>query len=168
MKLRYIFFTLIISGLWACQENATSAGDNETPSKVNLKESLPGAWQSVSFEVTIHSADNEDTTMIFSVDEANWAKKLGTPPVQTSFYGDNKYKRVFRSAGDLPSDTLQGIWNTFGDTLMLIEANATYQYEVLIQPNGLAKFKSMMDWDGDGYEDDEYIGVERKVSKTPF
>ena len=167
MTIRIIFLVLLIIGSWSC-ENTPKSSTTENTQKIDLKESLPGVWESVSFEVTIYSIHNEDSTVVFSVDEANWVKQLGTKPVRTSFYLDNKYQRVFRHINDLPPDTLKGIWNTFEDTLMLIEANATYQYEVNIQPNGLATFRSMTDWDGDGYEDDEYLGVERKVSKRAY
>ena len=58
------------------------------------------------------------------------------------------------------------MWNVFNDTLMMIEPNVTYQYTISQQPNGLLKFSSIVDWDSDGVEDDDYLGVQRYISRV--
>lgn len=166
MKIKYLVIISVFSVFYACQADAPQQ-KTQTPSS-NLKEALPGVWESVSFEVNIQSANNADSTIVFKVAEENWEEKLGTKPIQTFFYTDNKYKRLFRGANTVAYDTLRGMWNVFGDTLMLIEPNATYQYQVNIQDNGLAEFRSLMDWDGDGESDDEYLGIERKIRKVAY
>lgn len=168
MKIKILGIGWFLCVLFACQSNTDPTASSSKSLATDLKTHLPGAWESVSFKVTIHSANHADSTIVFEVKEENWQQKLGSKPIQTSFYKDNKYKRLFRNEGTIANDTLRGIWNTFGDTLMLIEPTTTYQYQVQILPNGLAEFRTMMDWDGDGLTDDEYIGLERKVRKIPF
>lgn len=168
MKKIMLGMACYISLLLACQPNSKPVNVPAKAALTDLKEQLPGAWESVSFKVTIHSANNADSTVVFEVAEENWQQQLGSRPILTSFYADNKYKRLFRNTGAIASDTLRGMWNVFGDTLMLIEPTTSYQYQVSVQANGLAEFRSLMDWDGDGQADDEFVGIERKVSKTPF
>jgi hypothetical protein len=59
-------------------------------------------------------------------------------------------------------DVKRGLWSVFGDTLILMEPDGTYQYQVRSKNNHL-QFESLLDWDGDGVEDDAYMRVEKRV-----
>ena len=84
------------------------------------------------------------------------------PPIYY-FQADQKFRLVHRSLQGEIFDERRGIWNTFGDTLVLIEPENTVQYIVRIG-NGKATFRNFRDWDGDGAEDDEYQGLQRQIS----
>ena len=113
----------------------------------------------------VNTTENTDSSYIFEVKEEEWASRLGSRPILFYFQPDNKYRQEFVALNDEVMSTARGMWNTFGDTLMLIEPNATYQYQVAIG-KGLAEFRTMLDWDGDGQEDDSYSAVHRQVSMT--
>lgn len=157
-----LVFVLFLPLLLSCKNDTTA--ENQKPA--SLKEALPGIWEAVSFRVLVNSAQNSDSSYVFEVKEENWESQLGIKPVRTYYFSDNKYLQQFRGLDDVPYDTTRGMWNVFGDTLMMIEANATYQYEVTLQ-KGLSEFYGLLDWDGDGQEDDEFIGIYRLVGRAP-
>ncbi|NRA50501.1 MAG: hypothetical protein HRU12_15320 [Phaeodactylibacter sp.] len=136
---------------------------NDSTGTIDLEKTLPGTWESVSLRVDINTAEGTDTSFVFEVREEEWIQRLGVKPVKTYFKPDNKYEQIFTSLTDTILSTSRGMWNIFGDTLMMVEPNATYQYEATIE-NGLISLKARLDWDGDGEEDDDYLGVHRKVS----
>lgn len=149
--------------LTAC-ESTTENQTSQTTENSELKTKLPGTWESVSLDVVINSVDGKDSSSRFTVEEANWMDRLGMPPVKTKFYAEgNKYVREFRNLRGELTDTLRGRWNVFGDTLMLIEPSATYQYLTNFV-DGKLQLRSTVDWDGDGAADDDYLATERKVS----
>lgn len=161
--MKYLILILTVFSFIAC-ESTTENDAAQTSNNIDLKKELPGTWESVSLNVVINTVGNADSTEIFNVEEANWTRKLGMPPVKTKFFAEgNKYVREFRNLQGALTDTLRGRWNVFGDTLMLIEPSATYQY-VTDFKNGKLELNSMVDWDGDGEVDDEYKAIERKVS----
>lgn len=146
--------------LTACQPAAPQ--EKEQPP---LKEVLPGTWEAVSISVKVNSAMNTDSSYVFDVPEELWVQKLGVLPVKTFYEADNKYRQVYTSLTNEELSTTRGIWNTFSDTLMMIEENTTYQYVVSLPGNGLAEFRTQLDWDGDGKADDDYLGIIRQISK---
>ena len=160
-------FTLLLflcSLFVAC--NNEPAQSAESVAQPDLKKALPGIWESVSIRVKVNTAENLDTSYIFEVPEQNWEQMLGIKPIRTYYELDNKYRTEYISRNDSITNVKRGIWNTFGDTLMLIEPDVSYQYSVRILSNGLAEFNSLLDWDGDGQEDDEYTGIQRLVSRS--
>lgn len=154
------FFLLALLISCSSEPGATSQSANEAQ---DLKADLPGTWESVSVRVDINTADGTDTSFVFEVREEEWMQRLGVKPVRTYYKPDRKYEQVFTSLTDSLLSTTRGIWNVFGDTLMMVEPNATYHYETALE-NGLIKLKARLDWDGDGEADDDYLGVHRKIS----
>jgi len=147
----------------AC-ESTTEKSTAQATAAGKLVAELPGTWESVSINVAVNTANNTDSTDQFIVEEENWQNTLGMQPVKTRFFREgNKYVREFRNLQGVLADTLRGRWNVFGDTLMLIEPTATYQY-VTIFRDGKMELTATVDWDGDGQVDDDYYAVERKVS----
>ncbi|MFK7932302.1 MAG: hypothetical protein AB8G22_02255 [Saprospiraceae bacterium] len=158
-----LFLALFLLTLTAC-ESTTEKQTSQTTAASDLKTKLVGTWESVSLDVVINTIDGKDSTDRFTVEETNWIRKLGVQPVKTKFYEDgNKYVREFRDLKGELTNTLRGRWNVFGDTLMLIESEATYQYLTNFA-DGKLQLRATLDWDGDGAEDDDYLAIERKVS----
>ncbi|MEL6970192.1 MAG: hypothetical protein AAFO02_08480 [Bacteroidota bacterium] len=146
----------------ACQADQ-SAHTEETVEEVDLKSALQGTWQTFQINVAINTADGRDTFRTESLTEEVWEDVFKMEPPVYYFQPDQKYRLVHRNIlGELVNQS-RGMWNTFGDTLVLIEPEATYQYEVKLA-NGRAAFRAFMDWDADGEEDDEYQGLQRQIS----
>lgn len=144
----------------SCQSGEKEA--NTPPPDLNKE--LPGTWEAVSVKVKVNSVMNEpDSSTTFEIKEEEWLDRMGVKPVRTYYQTDNKYRQEFRALNDTLLSISRGVWNTFGDTLMMIEPATTYQYTLRLK-NGLAEFRALVDWDGDGEEDDDYTGVHRKVS----
>jgi hypothetical protein len=147
----------------ACNDSAQDQQNAAATSQLNQQ--LPGTWEAVSVQVQLNSVNNiADSNEIFTIKEEEWIGRLGVKPVKTFYQADNKYRQEFTGLNDSIMSLNRGMWNVFGDTLMMIEPTTTYQYTVMIK-SGLAEFRAMVDWDGDGEEDDAYLGVHRKISK---
>ncbi len=158
------FFTTLLSLLFllaACSESEAPA-----VTIVDLKKELPGTWDAVSFKYIVRSANNDpELDTIIETREEEWEKRYLTRPPRTFFMLDNKFRKEFRLLNDDTLNATRGVWKVFGDTLMLVEPDTTYQYSVKID-KGMAQFYRTLDADGDGQEDDEYIEVHRRVSRT--
>jgi hypothetical protein len=161
----WTFFTYLVLAFILMLGCRQEGNQNTTDTALaSLQDNLPGTWEAVSVYVTINSTDNQvDSTTTFEIKESEWITRMGVKPVKTAYQPDNKYRQSFSAVNDSLLSENKGLWNVFGDTLVMIEPSATYQYEVGIA-NGLATFKALLDWDGDGEEDDEYVGVHRKIS----
>lgn len=160
-KLPFLFLLVLLTSCGTDQNTASQSAETLQ----DLEADLPGTWESVSLRVDINSADGTDTSFVFEVREEEWTRRLGVKPVRTYYKPDHKYEQVFTSLIDSTLSTTRGMWNVFGDTLMMVEPNATYHYETTVE-NGLIKLKARLDWDGDGEEDDDYLGVHRKISSA--
>lgn len=155
----------IIILLVACQQN-NSSDTSEEPPALDLTSTLPGTWELVSIKVNVNSYENTDSSFVQEITEEQWEKIFYVKPARTYFELDNKYRRAHIDMGENVMSEARGMWNVFNDTLMMIEPDATYQYIVRQQPNGLLQFSAVLDWDSDGQEDDEYLGIQRYISRT--
>ncbi len=156
----------MLSGMMfaACErEDGKQAARSEE--KVDLLAQLPGTWEAVSIRTDIPTVDGTEADSVFEVSEEYWVEKYTLKPVVVVFQPDKKYRQEFRNDMDSLINEVRGIWNVFGDTLMMIEPNASYTYQVNIG-KGIATFSASLDWDGDGEEDDTYQGKYRKVSQA--
>ncbi len=161
--MRKMIFVWILAPCMLAGCSGNEAGESsETASKKELAAVLQGTWESVTINVKIHSMENTDSTAYFSIPEESWKDVYLVKPPRMFFEADKKYRREHRNFQDSLISMSRGIWNVFGDTLMMIEPDATYQYRVR-QADGLITFFTLLDWDGDGVEDDEYEEVKRKV-----
>lgn len=158
------FLLLAVFILSSCQ---TEPKDQEAEAEtLDLAQTLPGTWEMVSLRVKVNSFENTDSSYVLEIKEEEWDKVYFVKPVKTYYELDNKYRRAyFNVNGEVVSED-RGMWNAFSDTLMMIEPNVTYQYKIDQQPSGLLQFSTVLDWDNDGQEDDEYLGVQRYVSRT--
>ncbi|MCB0705172.1 MAG: hypothetical protein KDC34_07670 [Saprospiraceae bacterium] len=151
---------LLMGTLFSC---ASESSAEETPKvQVNLDSILIGTWENISLEVIVNSFNNTDSSFSILVPRGSWEEKLGIKPIKTTYDGNNTYQSEYRNPSDSLIRTTRGIWNIFGDTLMLIEPEATYEYKVRIRES-MAEFQSILDWDGDGKFDDSYKGTQIKI-----
>lgn len=161
--MKYLIFLPALLLLAACKRE--SAGP-EKPAPADLKKELPGTWEIIHLKVDVNTFDNDpDSSFVFEVREENWEKWTQVKPARTFFEAGNQYHRVFRT---LKGDTMgvtRGMWNVFGDTLMLIEPDTSYSFIVSIA-NGLSEYHRRVDWDRDGQEDDEYLEIHRRISRS--
>ncbi len=161
MKFHYIAIALVL--FWGCNQFSQQQESAYIPA-ANLKTTLPGTWETVSFRVDINATDSLEPRSVFEVEEGKWVEKLSVQPVVTHFDTASKFRQEHKNQADSLVRLTRGIWNIFGDTLMMIAPDATYQYRVEIQGQQ-ATFRCLLDWDGDGQEDDEYIGIQKLVKK---
>ncbi|PSR11616.1 MAG: hypothetical protein DA408_07440 [Bacteroidetes bacterium] len=149
-----------LSLLIACQG---TTGEDNPAEKPDLKQELQGTWQTIQINVAVNSADGLDTFRTESLTQDVWERDFNMHPPVFYFKPDQKFTRVHRNLLDEVVDESRGMWNVFGDTLVLIEPHATYTY-VVKMGEGRASFRSFIDWDEDGAEDDEYQSLQRKIS----
>lgn len=170
MKYGISFFALvlIISIAFSCQNSEKNIRDqakNSADSLVtldSLKKNLIGVWKTVSFTVNVNTFNNSDSSYSMVVGHGDWEAKLNLKPFLTHFRPNNTYEMAVVNLNDSIVEANRGIWSVFGDTLMLVEPDATYQYKVKAKNQHL-QFEALLDWDGDGQEDDEYRRIEQRA-----
>lgn len=161
--MRKIIGTLILGTLviWACQREE----QQEKATTVDLKAALPGTWETKYLQIKMPTHNGSDSTSVFEASEEYWEAKFFVKPYRTFFSPEQKYHTVHRGLQGQVISESRGMWNTFGDTLLMIEEGSTVQYKLLVE-KGQAHFSALLDWDQDGEEDDEYYLVYRLVSKS--
>lgn len=166
-KIGYFLFAIsaLALAVAACGESSAPS-ETESTTAIDLKSELPGTWDAVSFKFILHSVNsNPELDTILETKEEEWANRYLTHPPRTYFLFDNKYRKEFRMISGDTLDSSRGMWNVFGDTLLLVETDTSYQFLVKID-KGLAEFSRILDADGDGEVDDEYIEIHRRVSRS--
>ncbi|MDP4150253.1 MAG: hypothetical protein Q8927_16050 [Bacteroidota bacterium] len=112
----------------------------------------------------MHSYANKDTTVSFEADSSNWEARLHIKPIRTHFLPDGSYYSEYRNVKDSLVQRPAGTWAVSGDSLTMSQSTpeaAVYILHVSIR-NGIARFSGLIDFDGDGKRDDEYVGVQKK------
>lgn len=150
-----------IALVYACQPDKKEA---QGP-LVDLKSALPGTWETKYLQITMPTYQGGDSTNVFEASEEYWEARFLVKPYRTYFSPEQKYHTVHRGLHDELISESRGMWNTFGDTLLMVEEGSTIQYKLLIE-KGQAHLSALLDWDQDGQEDDEYYMVYRLVSKS--
>jgi len=129
-----------------------------------LENEFIGEWANVSMRVVVRTYNNSDTSFIVDINEDNWELKMNIKPIVTTIFDDGTYISEFRNSFDSLIYKPKGTWLIDGDSLIMRDNQAVYKYQIFIDGNR-AEFKSLVDWDKDGKEDDEYFGVQRKQEK---
>ncbi|MCP3928154.1 MAG: hypothetical protein GY705_03530 [Bacteroidetes bacterium] len=159
-----ILMILLMVGI-SCQKSARNVESEKE--KADMGTLLSGVWESVSLNVEINSYLNEDTSFVFDVPEEKWISILGILPQKTYFEKDSTYRVEYIDKTGAIYQVTHGKWLVNEDTLFLNEPSLNYQYLVTYS-DGLIEYRSTLDWDGDGQEDDKYLGVHRRISRTTF
>ena len=157
----YLLAGMLALAIAACQSDKKEIAAE----KANLETTLPGTWETIYMKVKSPTFEKSDSTSVFEASEEYWEARFGVKPYRTYFSEDKKFHTVYRGLNGTLISEVSGIWNAFGDTLMMVEPKATSQYKVLAE-KGRAHFSAVMDWDGDGEEDDEVYFIYRLISKS--
>ena len=162
-SLRWILFLALTFG---CQSE--TAEEKAAANTTSLYERLMGTWETTYIKVDIRSAENEpDSSYLFEIEEGQFERIFQVKPYRTYFAPDSTFRTVHRGIpGDIISED-KGLWNTFGDTLMLLQPDATMQFKVSID-KGMGHFTGFVDFDGDGMQDDAYYAIRRFVGKHSY
>ena len=164
MNSHFLWATMLLLPLLGCQQRDNASQETEKAELPPYDSLLVGAWENVSLKVTVNTIDNTDSIFTLMVPAGEWENKLGIKPIRTEYAPNNTYRSEYRNLQDSVIRITRGIWNVFSDTLLLIEPEATYQY-LMRYRNDIIEFRSQLDWDGDGQDDDEYLGLQRKLKK---
>ncbi len=148
---------LAVLAFFACQSDPP-------PEAVDFRQELPGTWETTEITAALHTAEGTDTTITQVITPDIWRDRFGAHPVRYTFQADNKFTREHRMLTDTLANAARGLWNIFGDTLVLIEPDGTYQY-LLSKENDQLIFRTQVDWDGDGAADDDFVSVQRLVEE---
>ncbi len=140
-----------------------ACGKKNAPPPENPEEALIGEWENAAFKVDVASAEGGSEAYTVEVNKDEWEVKMNMLPIKTQFLPDHKYKAEYRSLGDSLLRRHRGIWKVFGDSLVIIEPDEIYQYQLKWIGSKTVHFQIMLDWDGDGQEDDDYKGIYEKV-----
>jgi len=164
MTIRHLLIAaLLLFGFWTCQSSQSSTGTPAGGAQPDFASILPGTWENVSLLVVVNTVANTDSSYSLVVPPGAWEQKLGIKPIQSTFTEENRYYSKYYNLQDSLIRSTRGMWNVFGDTLLLIEPEATYTYRMELLPEDQISFSALLDWDDDGQADDEYEGVQQKV-----
>jgi hypothetical protein len=148
------FLSVACSPTTGTQSYGAGSGD--------LSDRLIGEWRNTSLRIILHTANGGDGSEEKNFDESNWEEQFGMKPSRTFFQGDGSYYTEYRDLDDSVFQVANGKWSVTGDSLIMVEPDFTYRYQVDIQ-DGLGEFTALIDGDEDGEWDDTYIEVQRKV-----
>jgi len=163
-----ILIVVLLASALACGNEPSKEPPNEA-GELEMQDFLPGTWEMNSLSVLALSHEGiADSVYSLQIREQDWLKVYRTQPSQYAFRADKKFRIYFRDIEGQPIDSAKGIWNSFGDTLMLISPEETIQYRVRYKAGSLAEYRAQMDWDQDGEEDDQFQATFRKVSQSSF
>jgi hypothetical protein len=145
---------------------AIEVGDAGEKYLTQLEQDLTGTWVNESMRVWVKSYNHSDTSFIVDINSENWEMKMTIKPIRTQINADGTYLSEFRNSFDSLIYRPKGTWFLDGDSLIMEDQQAVYRYQVFIDGDR-AEFRSLVDWDDDGANDDEYFGVQRKIDENP-
>lgn len=161
----YTFLLLLVASFFlpSCQTDSNTNAANSAEAAFDFKDYIEGTWQTVQINVAVNSVDGLDSFRVDNLSEKVWRSEFGVNPPKYYFQPDNKFRREHTSITGELMDEGKGMWNVFGDTLVLIEPDATYQY-VVKGDGSRVTFRTLLDWDEDGEADDQFQALHRKIS----
>lgn len=153
---------LLIAGVAICFIALTSASKILGLNSSDLKSELIGEWRNVYVKVIIHNKNKPAVTM--EADSSNWEARLKIKPIRTHFLDDGTYYSDYRNLKDSTVRRPAGTWSLKGDSLMMTQLTPdksilTVQLKI---SNDHATFHGLIDFDGEGVNNDEYWGVQKK------
>jgi hypothetical protein len=156
---KIIIISFVFFGINACQNNSKT--EEKIPieeSKPSLSDQIVGEWRNIDINVTIKTETGDS---ILDVPESKWEEILNIRPIITNYNEDGTYTSEYRTLTDEVMMTTSGYWKVIGDSLQMTERDVPNYYYAEME-NGIVKFTGYLDWDGDGENDDLYIGRQKK------
>jgi hypothetical protein len=146
---------------------AQSSKKNAPIADTELVKALVGTWESISLQITMPSWNGSDSTGYVTADESNWETIMQLKPVTTVFNSDHTYYAEYYDLNGQLVNRPSGTWEIRGNTL-------TYKEEVPVPMTFFQqvekinetdyRFIFQMDYDQDGREDDQGVGISRKIN----
>jgi hypothetical protein len=130
----------------------------------DLAKELIGEWRNQVVRIKINTMNNTDSSSTMEADTSNWEARLGIHPIRTHFQADGSYYSEYLNLKDSVVRRPTGIWMIHGDSLTMEQQKPNHsilRLRVGIQRD-IATFSGLIDFDGDGKEDDDYYGVQKK------
>ena len=127
-----------------------------------IQQKLVGEWRNIYLKIVTHHPGKEP--QIIKADSANWVATLGIKPIRTHFNGDGSYYSEYRTPKDSLFKTASGTWLVRNDSLIMSQqkpVTSLLKLHVKLD-NDIATFSGVIDFEGDGLADDEYLGMQRK------
>ena len=149
----------LIAGLAACfivLASVSKTGDN------SLNKQLIGEWRNVYVKIIIHNKTKPAATM--EADSTNWETRLGIKPIRTHFLEDGSYYSEYYNMKDSLVRRPSGTWSIKGDSLTMTQLKpdqSVFKVQLKIS-NDHATFSGLIDFDGEGTLNDEYLGIQKK------
>lgn len=167
--------TLLLLALAGCQpatsdaSNDPTADSDQAVSAVHPTE-LTGRWDSVRLYVELRTANGSDSTAVTDADPSNYEEVVGLRTATAYFESDGTYREEYIALDGSVAYETSGYWLTKGDTIVVAQYEpllnqAVYRYHYTLDGDE-AHFESVMDYDGDGEEDDIFRGTSVRVSGT--
>ncbi|NUO01643.1 MAG: hypothetical protein HUU01_13635 [Saprospiraceae bacterium] len=163
VKTRLLLQPALFCGLFllaACSGNIILVPGSSKP----LDKRFIGEWRNESMRVECATFRGSDTTFVLDVPAGQWEARMRMQPIRTTYKADGSYVSEYRTLSDSVSLRREGRWTANGKRLILNETQPDkreYVNEYTISGKR-ASFSSTLDFDGDGRNDDQYQGVQRK------
>lgn len=130
--------------------------------KLSLQEELTGTWTIDKIHVKMNTVHGTDKDSVAIVDQSDFIEQLGIYSNVEHYLANGSFENDFYVSQDSIILTTSGTWTIIGTDSLKIEQTKpvaqTRYYSVKIKKNrGI--FIGLVDWDGDGHEDDEYTGT---------
>ena len=139
-----------------------SVSKNKFSVNNSLTSQLIGEWRNVYVKIIIHNKTKPVSTM--EADSTNWEARLGIKPIRTHFMEDGSYYSEYRNSKDSLVRRPSGVWAIKDDSLTMTQLKpdkSVLKVHVKIE-NDHATFSGMIDFDGEGIWNDEYLGIQKK------
>lgn len=130
--------------------------------KADLNKALVGEWETKSLRINYETYKGGDTSHLekISQDMLEQAYSFGT-----TFKEGGEFTTSHQNHVDSTFENEKGNWEVSGDSLFMIGEEGTVKFEVKMQGDKVAEFRSLADWDEDGEADDEYFAIMRRKEK---
>lgn len=130
--------------------------------KPSFKEELTGTWTTDKIRVKINTIRNTDKDSVVIVASKDFMEHLGIYANVGHYHTDGTFEDIYYARADSALMTTSGTWSTIGtDSMKIVTTKPitrTSIYKVKVKKDrGI--FTGLVDWDGDGKEDDEFTGI---------
>jgi hypothetical protein len=159
--LRYSIITGLLIGITGSGVLAQTGGTKITS---RLAKELTGEWRNRYVKIILNNDPPSDTSKIMEADSTNWEARLGIQPIRTHFNADGSFYSEYRNLKDSLVRRPAGNWTVEGDTLIMTQLKpdkSVLRLRVSIQGDR-AVFTGRIDFEGDGKENDDYYGIQKK------
>lgn len=130
--------------------------------KLDTKELMIGKWTTEKVRVKIISMNNTDADSTIIVSSEDFKQELGIYSNVGHYNADGTYEDVYYLDKDSVLMRTTGEWMMQGTDSIIVRQDEPTQREhryfvKLKKDKGI--FKGLVDWDGDGKQDDEFTGI---------